>query len=364
MLGLVNYESSDSEDENSNNHSDKDEQPNSLSKSAVASSSFDIKSTSLTSEPKSNLTKNQNEEIEKELSKCSSIGLPTPKAKEVSGLLLSGGSLKSAVHAKKGNKVKILLPSFKNLPEDEIEEDPSNDVRKRVTPSSNGSGLTSLLPPPKKSKLVATVSKTTSFIPHTMRSRTVPTKPVLPKPKTSALNKNDDDDNEETSGNEFFTFESPSTSIASSLNSINPTPLASTSAPSGHLDFNIKPCTDDGDDDDDGEEEFEQQTHVHLDEQSRLRHLIEKGFGDHVESDLQIVDVDMSKHMNHNLDYLKSVSEETEKVSTGPLPSGQAKRKHQITYLAFQAKQNEIKLKNEWARNRNTKAQAKARYGF
>ncbi|KAL3253285.1 hypothetical protein MRX96_017555 [Rhipicephalus microplus] len=44
--------------------------------------------------------------------------------------------------------------------------------------------------------------------------------------------------------------------------------------------------------------------------------------------------------------------------------SQQHRRKHQITYLAQQAKAREQELKNTWAQNRMTKRQTQAKYGF
>lgn len=40
------------------------------------------------------------------------------------------------------------------------------------------------------------------------------------------------------------------------------------------------------------------------------------------------------------------------------------KRKHQITYLAFEAKAREQELKNQWAQNRANKMATKNKYGF
>ena len=48
----------------------------------------------------------------------------------------------------------------------------------------------------------------------------------------------------------------------------------------------------------------------------------------------------------------------------GEGPSTVSKRKHQITYLAFQAKEREQLLKNQWAANAQTKRQTQAKYGF
>ncbi|XP_035667218.1 proline-rich protein PRCC-like [Branchiostoma floridae] len=49
---------------------------------------------------------------------------------------------------------------------------------------------------------------------------------------------------------------------------------------------------------------------------------------------------------------------------SGKLPSRQQRNKHQITYLAFQAKERELELKNQWSQNRMTKRQTQAKYGF
>lgn len=42
----------------------------------------------------------------------------------------------------------------------------------------------------------------------------------------------------------------------------------------------------------------------------------------------------------------------------------QSKKKHQITYLAHQAKAMELELKNQWALNRMTRKQTQSKYGF
>jgi len=52
------------------------------------------------------------------------------------------------------------------------------------------------------------------------------------------------------------------------------------------------------------------------------------------------------------------------KKSKDGKPDPLAKRKNQITYLAHLAKANEDKLQNEWAKNRLTKRQTQAKYGF
>ncbi|XP_058474721.1 proline-rich protein PRCC [Solea solea] len=48
----------------------------------------------------------------------------------------------------------------------------------------------------------------------------------------------------------------------------------------------------------------------------------------------------------------------------GEQPTGQQRRKHQITYLIHQAKERELELKNNWAENKITRRQTQAKYGF
>lgn len=45
-------------------------------------------------------------------------------------------------------------------------------------------------------------------------------------------------------------------------------------------------------------------------------------------------------------------------------PSIQSRRKHQITYLAYQAKAQELELQNQWAQNRMSRRQTQSKYGF
>ncbi|XP_070702483.1 proline-rich protein PRCC [Pempheris klunzingeri] len=65
----------------------------------------------------------------------------------------------------------------------------------------------------------------------------------------------------------------------------------------------------------------------------------------------------------------KSMSEEKQTRQSfskkkGEQPTGQQRRKHQITYLIHQAKERELELKNNWAENKLTRRQTQAKYGF
>ncbi|CAD5113219.1 DgyrCDS2402 [Dimorphilus gyrociliatus] len=53
-----------------------------------------------------------------------------------------------------------------------------------------------------------------------------------------------------------------------------------------------------------------------------------------------------------------------DEVSKMKAPSGNAKRKHQITYLAHQAKVRELELKNQWAASKMNRQASRNKYGF
>merc|ERR1712150_218729 len=86
---------------------------------------------------------------------------------------------------------------------------------------------------------------------------------------------------------------------------------------------------------------------------------------------INIIDVHQDDQISKD-ELMKTLSEEQptsqmmshSKKKNKDMPSGQQKRKHQITYLAFKAKEREIDLKNEWASNRANKRQAQSKYGF
>lgn len=67
----------------------------------------------------------------------------------------------------------------------------------------------------------------------------------------------------------------------------------------------------------------------------------------------------MTKSMTEEKQHRQSFSKKR-----GEQPTGQQRRKHQITYLIHQAKERELELKNNWAENRLTRRQTQAKYGF
>lgn len=67
---------------------------------------------------------------------------------------------------------------------------------------------------------------------------------------------------------------------------------------------------------------------------------------------------DLAKYLSEEQSY------QSHNKKDGNQPTAQQKRKHQIHYLAFQAKERELELKNQWSQNKMTKKQTQAKYGF
>ncbi|XP_077989074.1 proline-rich protein PRCC-like [Glandiceps talaboti] len=84
--------------------------------------------------------------------------------------------------------------------------------------------------------------------------------------------------------------------------------------------------------------------------------------------DVQIIDIQEDRQDYSSKEWLnKYNSEEKEfrsQLRKEQLPTSQQRRKHHITYLAHQAKERELELKNSWAENRLTRKQTQAKYGF
>ena len=68
------------------------------------------------------------------------------------------------------------------------------------------------------------------------------------------------------------------------------------------------------------------------------------------------VEISQSKRLTEEADYMAQIP--------SAKFSGQEKRKHQMTYLAYQAKERELELKNQWSANRASKRETRKKYGF
>ncbi|XP_066920313.1 proline-rich protein PRCC-like isoform X2 [Clytia hemisphaerica] len=83
--------------------------------------------------------------------------------------------------------------------------------------------------------------------------------------------------------------------------------------------------------------------------------------------EINIIDVNAQDLQVDKDEYLKNLTVESGYKNKAPQDAGissQQKRKHQITYLAFQAKEREFELRQSWADSRASKQQTQSKYGF
>ena len=302
---------------------------------------------------------------EKEEQQKVMLNLPPPK---------SQSSLTDIVLAKKpGGTVKIAAPSLRKFLDDD-EEDEEMEKPKRFKPSSCGTALSLLLPKPKFGASSSEPSKL--LIPQSV----VRPKPSLPAPKKIAEKQkpvktvkavDEHDDQEEHSG-DFFSlndsYKIGNVKIVEPQLEVKVDNQQSENTNRNLVD--IAPHFP----------EYEEQSAPYYGpsieptcsnpssgpslEDYTYKKMIASKFGEETADEINIVDIDVSKHLSQSKDWLKTISEEKEEPYQGVMPTSTARRKHQITYLAFQAKQREVELKNQWAANRMTKSQTRSKYGF
>ncbi|XP_040267162.1 proline-rich protein PRCC isoform X2 [Bufo bufo] len=85
--------------------------------------------------------------------------------------------------------------------------------------------------------------------------------------------------------------------------------------------------------------------------------------------EINFVEIKGDDQLSGNQQWLtKALTEEKNMKSfskkKGEQPTGQQRRKHQITYLIHQAKERELELKNAWSENKMSRRQTQAKYGF
>lgn len=353
-MALVNYGSSDSEEE------DELKLPEEPNNRIGTSDKNGIKNV-VESESSNRDTSSRDED--EDLKTANHLQLPRPSTDSKVKSLISNLST-----SKEKGKVKIFLPSFKRTAEedeDNEEDDNEREFKRFRYPSSKGSGLRSLLPPPKNQ--AKTSAKSTAFVPDVLKRRaTLAGNGPSTSRSSTSVRANDDDDEVV----DFFSFEqgAKSNSVSGDLKS-NAQPI-STPVMSNKFETDLIKArfsdssirTVSANPSASQAASFGQETDYQ--KERKLKYEIEMKFKDEVGDEVKIQEVNIANHLNNNLDYLKSVSEERQTEVGGPLPSQMAKRKHQLTYLAYQAKQNELKLKDEWAQGRINRDQARSKYGF
>jgi len=314
---------------------------------------------------------------------------------------------------KRTGPVQIIIPALADLKE----EDEMKEVVK-IQPSKTGSGLFSILPPPKNkmtrdnrssnvtpaiptAKPVQGQGSSSSLnlkpqgvrkvglIPHRVAN---PVKPSSSKP-TAADNSDEDSDDDYLGVNSGSYFPAPPVPTSSKYKkvnpmpqynikqdmSINPTPLPP-SLPSNNSFVSLSMADDHHTDlgpavapypPPDPQWAAASSTTDLVDneeailrlagKQNKLREMKEDGEN----GGLNIVDVHGDDMKGDPRVWLtKAMTEEKAPRPTGTGPKGLAKTRHQITYLAHQAKERDWELKQEWATARENRRASANKYGF
>lgn len=263
---------------------------------------------------------------------------------------------------------------------DDSDDDEEERERKRLKKSMQGSRLITMLPKPKNytKSTVQPKSSLTSLVPNSVANRSkaansvskTPVEPVekkqeKPTSSTSSFFFTNSDDDEDEDDNQLPQIEKeiypspfPAATVAPNLDA-RPVygPSKPESIPEAILTDSLYSPLD--------------QSVPKLDPNNDITYkkYIASKFGDEASAgDIKFVDFDMSKHLSQNTDWIKNITIEKEdrdeEESEGNAPNSTARRKNQITFLAYQAKKRETELKNQWAANRLSKNQTRAKYGF
>lgn len=333
--------------------------------------------------------------------------LPAPKSQDAPSL---NDDEQPVFRKKEAKAVKITVPALSSFDSDDDEE----PTEKKMKVNSDKTGLFAVLPPPKNA---TTKVANRALIPHTLTKKPAPAvaksvPKTLPVPQKFAASSgvshhdsddDDDDDNDASDGTvKFFSFETHKSDLLPSIAAPAPVeipPLTDYSADDVQPQYSAQnvlvTCPESssetsnsepgfvtvGSDEASGNssgpmygvaypeepptgEDVAHSSTVDLPEEA-LREFGRRRRG---QEEITFIDVSADEQMPKADEWLtKGLTEEKESHShrkRSHMPTSQQRRKHQITYLAFQAKERELELKNQWAQNRLTKRQTQSKYGF
>ncbi|XP_016837563.1 proline-rich protein PRCC [Nasonia vitripennis] len=321
---------------------------------------------------------------------------------------------------KEKGPTKISIPSLSDFKDLEEEETEKKSYRRK--PSEKGSGLINLLPPPSSAVIL---TKTNKMVPHVLtksveNKKLIPTKPVenvkrIQKPATQSKSatstikslsnysdSEDEDDHKTSSSIDFFSLSTPikipdellppmSKSDMDAINAIatkkkmynkeekpiteenqeeSRTTLVSNIMNLPKEEILLKNKAEVGPKLPVPEQEYnvDSEGNVAFDEKAIEYLCGKRGVKRKNEfSNVDIVEISGEDIKPDEREWMvKALTEEKSNrpVSAGAGPSGQSKKKHQITYLAHQAKAMELELKNQWAQNKASRQQTRSKYGF
>ncbi|XP_065346110.1 proline-rich protein PRCC [Cloeon dipterum] len=294
--------------------------------------------------------------------------LPAPKRDVLAELIEETDEpIPASINSKQ--KVKISIPSLSKYADEEDEPKPK---KQRIVPK--GSGLLAILPEP-----VNGMTSRAAFMPHVLTKKPTPAPPKAvkkPPPKPPAqkpalvtnYSESDDDSEDEftsksssASGVDFFSLTNQVQPTPAEINLDELLPQAGPSRPEKLPETTYATVEEDE------WEETPEQSNEDTEERELTDEAIRKLCGRRQEDMSNMIDIQgESVYADAKEWMLKNLTEEPEQDFShrDNTPNPTMRRKHQITYLAFQAKERETELKNQWAANRMSKKQTQAKYGF
>jgi len=319
--------------------------------------------------------------------------------------------------AKKTGPAKIVLPSLTDFKEEEEEALPSV----RVEPSRSGSGLFALLPRP-KNKNYKMPARAPSLPSSSTSSSSTPTpvppllstpvggnlkpsgavrrvglvphrvaNPAKPKPRAAEEEEEEEEDLLGVAATSSSYFPAPEAPARQTLTMVNPTPEGPSSSlrslspalPADNSFVSLNMADDVSATGTPYQDlalgpavapypppapTYTEARDSLIDNDEALTRLAGKAskmreFKDELKG--SIIDVSEDDMKGDPREWLtKAMTEERAPMPSGKGPKGLAKSRHQITYLAHQAKERDWELKQEWATARENRTASRNKYGF
>lgn len=346
--------------------------------------------------------------------------LPTPSTKSASSEIVPEDDLEDLVKPKKSQMTTLPkpLPLFNRqrvqitIPTLDSDSDEEEIVTKKKPKLSGSGNLLEMLPPPKH---MSVKQANRTLIPHTLSKKpSTLNKMNTPKVQNVASKKSpataaakmltdynsDDEDEDIANGSNFFsldtgkktqevTYSTPSPQVINRKYdnySVPPPPPLNVSTPESfaqdsHVDssqqatqMQVYPQYEMQSVDPSYQQNFFEPQPSSSDRNlSTMEDLLQdeqflrlQGKSKRGKEQIQIMDVNTDDFIDTS-ELTKTLTQEMPKHShkkKKDAPSKQSRSKHQITYLAYQAKERELELKNQWSQNKLTKRQTQAKYGF
>lgn len=267
----------------------------------------------------------------------------------------------------KRGPVQITIPALQK------KEEPTKLNKKMIGAQPNRpAGLLNLLPKPsfgnfsKKSSASASSANTSAatkasngFIPHSVSKVTAASKKSVQKPPTK------DSDSDSSDNDDFFSFHKETKLPEVSQQEINAMVAKKAAemktATSTYLQSMERPNVDDADEAEDVSEQ------ARIDEEA-LTALCGAKRARRGDEQSVVIDLYGDQVLPNRDEWLRNQLQSTTEYQPRGMvdeePAAGTRKKHQITYLAHQAKANEQELQAMWAANRHTRRQTQNKYGF